>query len=331
MRASFFFASAAVAALVGACHHPPAGQTASPDAALAAAGPTLSGWLDGGGDGAAGDAGDAGRSAGEAFCDDVYAADTGQLIQKCPAKEQTMARGLARAASTVCKDDLKTALGRGRASFDPDAARHCVEMITASDRPRSGMTDTLFAHSPCDRVLLGMQPSGQPCRFSVECAEGLACVGYAPGTDGVCKAPPKVGDACTAQRLGSILNEEAAQLHHPACAAGAWCAGQKCEPRAKKAEPCASSAGCASGLSCVMGKCGDPGAAGQACFGTTDCAAGTWCDHPAATPGGHCEAKRRVGADCPQADACLGRCLMPRPTPDAGPPVGKCVDVCGSG
>ena len=46
----------------------------------------------------------------------------------------------------------------------------------------------MFAHFPCDRILVGTQAEGQACLFSIECKEGLACEGYAIGAEGVCKA-----------------------------------------------------------------------------------------------------------------------------------------------
>jgi hypothetical protein len=252
-------------------------------------------------------------------------------MQKCLTKDMAFARGLARAASNLCSDDMNAAAARSRTSFDPDAARHCLEMLASNDKPRASMTDTLFLHYPCDRVLLGTQPEGQACRFSVECGEGLACVGYGNGTDGACKKPPKIGEECTVQRFGSILSEEAAELHHPACGPGAWCDGTKCEAQSGAGKPCASNSSCTPGLSCVTGKCGSPGAAGAACYATSDCAMGSWCDKPRFAPSGRCAAKRPAGAECPEVDACRGRCDMPKHRDGGAPPVGKCAEVCGSG
>jgi hypothetical protein len=275
---------------------------------------------------------DGGRADLRAFCTDAYAADNARLAQKCTPKDLQVSQGMARAAANLCVDDTHSAVRHGRASFDADAAKHCVQMLQDTPLARSSDSDTIFAHYPCDSVLLGQQAEGQPCLFSVECKEGLACEGYAIGVDGVCKKPPKVGEACIIQRFGNILNVQAVEPHHPACAAGAWCDGTKCQPRAAAGKPCKESGVCAGGLSCVMGKCGKPAVDGAACAATSDCTFGSICE-----PGGDagakvCAPRHAAGAPCTAPEQCKGRCDMTDAV-DAGGGVriGHCSDVCGSG
>jgi hypothetical protein len=176
-----------------------------------------------------------------------------------------------------------------------------------------------------------MQNEGQPCRFSVECKDGLACEGYAVGVDGTCKKPPRAGEACTPQPFGTILNEAASALHHPVCAQGDWCAGKTCQPRASAGQKCASNAACAPGLACLSGKCAPRAGAGGTCEGRADCAFGLWCDTAVDGGRGRCAVKRADGQPCGSEDACKGRCDRPKGVDGGTGERGKCVSVCGSG
>jgi hypothetical protein len=132
------------------------------------------------------------------------------------------------------------------------------------------------------------------------------------------------------QRFGTIINVQAADMHHPACAPGAYCDGTTCQSRIPVGRPCIGDTSCAAGLTCVMSKCQKPSANGGPCYLSTDCVFGSFCNKPPTTAAGTCEPKRPGGAQCPVADACKGRCDAP-PSDGGPPPVGKCVDVCGSG
>jgi len=314
-------------ALVGACRHSPEEQVTSHDAGAIFApntAPSASLVSDAG-------AADGGRAELKAFCGDIYAADSSRLAQKCLAKDVAIAQGMARAASNLCTDDVNAAVARGRTSFDADAAKHCIEMLQSTDMPRGSNTDTIFAHYPCDRVLVGNQGAGDPCRFSVECKDGLACVGYQIGVDGTCKKPPMAGQACTVQRFGTIINVPAAEMHHPACAPTASCDGKTCLPRIAAGQHCVGDTSCAVGFSCVMAKCQKPSPTGGPCYLSADCTFGSFCNKSPDAPSGKCEPKRPGGAECPVADACKGRCDTP-PGVDAGSAApGKCIDMCGSG
>jgi len=298
-----------------------ASASGAPSSSVAAEGPVAD----------AGDA-DGGPAAERAFCRDAFSADQARMKDRCAAADFALTQTVARAAANLCVSDLNVGLGRGRASFDADAARACVGMLQQKQLASTGEGDTIFLHPPCDRVVLGAQAEGAACRFSIECKDGLACVGYKVGVDGACKKPPKAGEACTLQPFGTIITEAAAALHHPACAAGAWCDGATCQPRAAAGKACGSTAACPSGLSCVNGKCGARGAPGAACSASTDCVFGLTCDGAAAGGvKGKCAPKRAAGDDCVSLDACKGRCDIPK-GPDGKPAAsGKCAAVCGSG
>jgi hypothetical protein len=274
---------------------------------------------------------DGGRAAQRTFCNEAFTADLDRLREKCATADVTLMQSLSRMAANLCFSDLASGLSRSRVDFDEDAANRCVEMLRQKQLPQTSETDTLFMHFPCDRVLLGTQAEGQPCRFSIECKDGLACVGYQIGGDGTCRKPPKVKEACTLQPFGTVLTEAAAALHHPACVSGAYCDGATCQPRLAAGKGCAKSTVCAAGLSCVMGKCGARGPAGTSCAVPTDCAFGLRCDREADGGSGKCAAKRAEGQDCSDQDSCKGRCDIPKGPDGKASGPGKCVAVCGSG
>lgn len=316
------FALLAALMVVGACHRSPE-ELPRPDAGTSVASATVArppaSPLD------------AGSSPTRDFCNDVFAADQDRMRQKCALADLGMSQSMARAAGNLCGGDVDLALARKRASFDADAARRCVEMLREKPLAPTSETDTLFAHFPCDRVLVGLQGEGQACRFSVECKDGLACVGYRIGADGVCKKPPAVHEACTLQPYGSILNEAAAAPHHPACVASAYCDGTICQARVPAGKACTRSDSCAGGLSCVGGRCAARAPAGSPCTATSDCVFGLYCESGPDHGAGLCAAKRDDGQECTKQDACKGRCDIPK-KPDGHPAdKGTCVAVCGSG
>jgi hypothetical protein len=275
---------------------------------------------------------DAGRADLRDFCADAFSADHERLQSTCSPDDLNVSESVARAASRLCTNDVGTALARARATFNPEAAHRCVEMLRATPLNASTEGDSLFAHAPCDHVIVGGQAEGDACRYSIECKDGLACVGYAPGIDGSCKKPPRAGEACSAQHFATVLNGPAAALHHPACARGAWCDGSTCRTRQSAARACTTTDGCAEGLVCARGKCAAPARVGGPCAKTADCAFRLWCDQTGSDAGvGRCAEKVGEGKPCVDPDACNGRCDVPT-TKDAGPDKrGTCVSVCGSG
>jgi hypothetical protein len=277
------------------------------------------------------DAPDAARTPMEQLCDDVYSADVARMRDKCAPADFGLSQSMARMAAKLCAHDLEVAVERSRASVDHDAAGKCTEMLREKALAQTSEVDTVFAHFPCDQILVGAQAEGQPCLFSVECKEGLACVGYKIGDDGKCRKPPKAKEACTLQPFGTIINEAAAAPHHPACAKGAYCDGSLCQPRIIAGKPCDKSESCAEGLACVQGKCGSRGAEAAPCSAAADCAFGSWCDRSAGSTSGTCATKRADGQTCPSDDACKGRCDMPKGKDGRPHPPGTCAAVCGSG
>ena len=321
---------ALIAPVASAGHHAPDENVVAHDAGPVPSTAAASSAGEGGANSAA-SGGDGGASEMHAFCSDIYAADNPRLEKVCATVDLFLPEGMAKRAGQVCGGDFDTALSRGRASFDRDAAAHCVQMLQSGPMMRTSEADTIFSHFPCDRVLLGLEGEGQPCRFSIECKEGLACEGYSVMEDGTCRKPPKVGAACIGQRYTTILNEAAAEMHHPACSGDAWCDGKTCQPRVAAGKPCAGPLACGGGLSCVVGRCGKLGDEGAPCTTASDCVFNSWCDKSSDAGVGTCAKKRASGAECTAPEACKGRCDFPKDGSTQARKVGHCAEVCGSG
>lgn len=324
-----------VLALAAACHSAP-DELPAPDAGAVvarppASAPSASASASSSVSAAPGE--DAGNPILSAFCEGAFAADVDRQRQKCSEKDMAVAASMARSASRLCANNLSLAIARSRATFDDAKAQACVAMLKEKQLAQSSETDTLFQHPPCDRLLVGLQPEGQACRFSIECKEGLSCVGYQVGIDGVCKKPPAVGQACTPQLYGTVYNDAAAQPHHPPCAAGAYCDGKTCQAKVAAGKGCSKSDACSGGLSCVEGKCGARAPVGASCAGPADCTFGLWCDRTAAGGGGTgtCAARHLEGEACTAPEQCKGRCEVPRGRDNKPTGPGKCVATCGSG
>jgi hypothetical protein len=273
---------------------------------------------------AAVDAGGAPMSDAEAFCTGVYMADSEMLQSKCSDKDYASSTALERSAAKFCTKDVTTLLGLGRAKLDSATGKACIAAVKAASATAvSGANDTFFTFPPCDHVLTGSAKDGGACRWPPECGDGLTCVGYGIGVDGVCKKPAKVGGACTVQAFGGVLNETALSVHHASCVAGAYCDGKTCVARAADGGTCVSTKTCGAGHSCVMGKCAKERApAGDPCAKGDDCALGFMCDS------GKCAEKKSAGASCTK-DQCKGWCAIPEKP--AGQTVGTCTSSCGSG
>jgi hypothetical protein len=272
---------------------------------------------------AAADAG-ATSSEAEAFCTGAFLADAELLKEKCSDLEYGNSIGIERSAAKFCAKDVTTLLGFGRTTLDATTGKACIEAIKkAAATAVPGANDTFFTFPPCDRVFVGSVKEGGACRWAPECADGLTCVGYAVGVDGVCKKAAKVGGACTPQVFGGVLNETALSIHHASCVAGAYCDGKTCVARGADGAACVSSKTCSQGHACVMGKCAKARAAvGAACAKGDDCALGLMCDN------GTCAEKKSAGASCTK-DQCKGRCDIPAVPP--GQKEGTCTSSCGSG
>ncbi|MFP2904002.1 hypothetical protein ACLESD_02790 [Pyxidicoccus sp. 3LFB2] len=146
--------------------------------------------------------------------------------------------------SFVCKE--------GRCGRRAQKGEACRAPDAATSLPVNECQQELFCDA--DAQALGTcqvrREEGADCRDSLECAEGLDCVGAGqePGARGVCERRPGPGEACERHPFVSSISN---------CTFGLSCSQESdtCVPRVRQGERCGSQALCADGSACSDGRC----------------------------------------------------------------------------
>ncbi len=163
----------------------------------------------------------------------------------------------------------------------------------------------------CRGILEGRLGAGQKCRSSLECTEGLRCLGAGPTTAGACGPPKAIGELCggTVDTLAGYTRQSDVDAHHPEC--NGRCIDHRCASPAGDGAACRTTADCSDGLQCLAAKPGSsqkkctarplpkPGEAcpGGVCEGGLPCIKGT------------CAARKPAGEACTSDFECRGGCL----------------------
>lgn len=212
----------------------------------------------------------------------------------------------AKPGSTIsgeCARVLSAALRSGSVQLEAAAVDRCA---AAQERTLSGCS-WVGPFSPpaapeCEGLLTGHRKRGEVCRSSLECGEGLHCLGVGPLNAGKCGPPFPDGHAClTAVDSLATYAREDADLHHPECSG--FCGHRKCMPVAAPGAACRIARECSRGQHCDGVKCvaGEVAAAGESCTGGA-CARGLSCLE------GKCAAPKADGAPCKVDAECRGAC-----------------------
>ncbi|MCA9610586.1 MAG: hypothetical protein KC619_33550 [Myxococcales bacterium] len=166
---------------------------------------------------------------------------------------------------------MRAAWSAGRADFDAEAARACLDAITGETCGLSGLEPP---PAECFDAIVGNVEDGGECglgsvgRWSAECRPGLVCRTDA-ACPGHCEMGGEDGTPCSVTRP---------------CAAGLICSGGACLSRQGLGEPCGDTLFCdtaAQDLVCFGGECralggiGDPCEDGLPCRPSLRCATGT--------------------------------------------------------
>jgi hypothetical protein len=184
----------------------------------------------------------------------------------------------------------------------------------------------------CKLVFRGLVAENGACSMDADCLDGLTCVGWTSSSEGTCKQPPAIGEACGqgATDGGTLtLNINHPFGTHPECATGAYCSARKCVAQKNPGDSCTDDEQCAGGKLCRLGVCGDVGDAdlNGPCKQNDDCKSGLYCQRPNFTDPGTCQTKLPAGSACTSSvSSCKGRCDRP----DSGTN-GTCASFCGSG
>jgi hypothetical protein len=156
-----------------------------------------------------------------------------------------------------CARTLSFALRSKAVTLGPEDVDRCVDAIERSLQGCDWVTP-LSAPPPaaCEGIVRGELAAGARCRSSLECRDGLRCMGAGPTDAGRCVPPPARG-ACGASvdALAASTRQTRSELAHPECAG--HCEQRMCAADVPRGGACVSHVECGRGRRCASGKCSD--------------------------------------------------------------------------
>jgi hypothetical protein len=206
----------------------------------------------------------------------------------------------------LCVGQLSAALRDGAVTVDLTAVASCESAIAKAQqgcdwvRPRPH-----DAPAACRALVTGTRATGAVCRSSLECLDGLSCLGVGPTDPGRCAPPQRDGVPChtSVDPLASVTAATSSlEERHPPCAG--YCAMRRCAPLAKTGNACRSSRQCGADARCKDGLCtaGSQAVAGESCS-ADECVSGLHC------VAGKCAAIKKPGDSCRIDGECPGACV----------------------
>lgn len=222
--------------------------------------------------------------------------------------------------TSECVRILSHALRDKSVSLDAAAVDSCVAQSNAAYEGCEWVGPTnVTLPDACEGILQGSVEEGKRCRSSLECREGMRCVGLGPTDAGVCRKPSSVGFPCSlaVDTLAALTRQNSLDKHHPECAG--YCGQRRCRDFVTLHGACKTNAECGAGKVCLGGTCeeGEVPGEGKSCAKTA-CAPGLVCEKNT------CIARKKAGASCTTDRECQGGCLRG----DAGKE-GSCGMKCG--
>lgn len=91
---------------------------------------------------------------------------------------------------------VQNSVDAARTAFSAEKAAACVDAL-AESRCDAASTGAAGWETLCDKVFVGLLPSGARCEEEIECADG-ACVASASSAVTTCQKPPAGGERCVA-------------------------------------------------------------------------------------------------------------------------------------
>jgi hypothetical protein len=158
----------------------------------------------------------------------------------------------------------------------------------------------------CDGIIHGRLKERAVCRSSLECVDGLGCLGLSATQVGRCGPPKPAVALCNTgiDTLAAFTRQNRYEEAHPDCAG--YCIQKRCQDAVALGGACKTHLECGAKRTCVSGKCSSaplPGA-GQPCPGGS-CALGLRCVK------GACVAPKGEGEACETDLECRGGCERP--------------------
>jgi hypothetical protein len=211
-----------------------------------------------------------------------------------------------------CTRELDRSLRDGALSLDPADVDRCAKDSAHALDGCDWVTPYLPAiPASCRGILHGRRDVRAACRSSLECRDGLRCVGNTPSGPGVCVPPGPPGASCSGapDLLATFLRQTDDDTRHPECAG--FCLRGRCAPFVSAGGECAADRQCAPGSHCASRRCvaGPRPRLGEACEGSP-CNDGLVCSD------GRCAPPKKAGEPCTHPFECEATCLSP--TADKG-------------
>jgi hypothetical protein len=155
--------------------------------------------------------------------------------QEIPNRE-TCAEGNLRGLVDADYQPMYAAIEAGRAVYDGDAARECIEAVEAL-----GCEHEVSDKAACRGALRGQIPEGDACYFNGECRTG-DCVLPASCKDSCCMGLCGRGSAAVDEACSDAIS----------CVEGAYCdrTSSTCRPRKVEGSPCDSDSSCQPHMYC---------------------------------------------------------------------------------
>jgi hypothetical protein len=183
----------------------------------------------------------------------------------------------------------------------------------------------------CMTILKGKIGAGAKCRSTLECKDGMRCIGVGPTTAGKCSAAKNTGESCghTTDTLATFVRQNDVDIHHPECKEK--CFKHKCSPPIADGGECQSSVDCDKGLQCIpVPGTGGPGkgmpkkkCGPRANPKENEACPGGVCDGDLQCINNKCTARKPAGETCSADHECRGGCLK-----GDGGATGKCGMRC---
>ncbi|MDI1484698.1 hypothetical protein [Polyangium sp. y55x31] len=204
-----------------------------------------------------------------------------------------------------CTRTLSYALREKAVTVDAAAADACIAAI---EKAHDGCDWVGPTGAPlpavCDGLVRGALAADKPCRSSLECSDGLRCLGVGPTDTGTCRKPLPTGYPCgvSVDTLAALTRQDTFEARHPECSG--YCAQRRCRDLVAEGGACKIDVECGADKICDEGKCrtGAPPREGQRC-NKHACAPGLYCE------AGTCIGPKEPGAPCDHDIECRGGCL----------------------
>jgi hypothetical protein len=236
--------------------------------------------------------------AARTLCDALYETPSLRRAACCstrPAESVALAQ---------CRLTVSAALRSRAVSIDGKALSDCAAAQSKIFEGCSWIGPSPPQPAPeCRALFRGARKTGEVCRSSLECLDGLHCLGAGPTAAGRCGPPKTDGQACRLAvdaLAGFALQDEDAR--HPECTG--FCGHFRCAQRSVAGGACLTSAQCPAGQHCDGSACANGTAArrGERCVGG-GCEDGLRC------VSGRCLAPLAAGAPCQSDAQCRGGCI----------------------